>query len=693
MTRINTNVSSLIAQTNLSRANNSLNTSLTRLSTGLRINSGADDPAGLIAAQDLQSDIIGVQAGISNSQQANSVIATADSALGQVSTLLDNIRGLVSQSANTGALSTAQIQANQLQVDSSLQAIDRIASSTTFGGENLLDGSLNFVTTSAGTVSTAATGTVGAQTAVAATGTVGSGTSAVTLTAVTPGTTANSYTVQIQSSASGAVSAGAAIAVTFSGAGSGGVTVSVASGSTATAADVASAINANANAAAVFTAAGGVGNVATGTSGTTSGGLDSNTFTLTAVNAGTSANGLTVTVTSGATAGSETAAYNASTNTLTLAIATGATSAAQIASVINATSAVAAQFTASAGGAGDVVSGSTLNATSGGTAVNNISDLQINQANFGTQSSVNVAVTIDKQATQGQLTYSGGTLNSALVLQVGGNSGYNVFNFGAGTTTAQIKTAVNAVSDATGVTATTDVSGNLTFSSQNYGSQSFASVQALSGTFATNTTAGAASTRSTGTDVQARINGIVANGDGTSVSLDTPTLNLNFSVASTLANNSTFNFAITGGGANFQLGPDVNTNQQARLGIQSVDTAHLGGADGTLYELQSGGTLSLTNDVEGAGNVVNEAIDQVTSLSGRLGAFQQTTLQTNINTLQDTLSNLTSAQSSIQDTDFAAESASLTRAQILTQSATTVLQIANHNPVNVLSLLQGATSL
>ena len=101
MTVINTNVSSLVAQTNLSRANNQLNTALTRLSTGLKINSGADDPAGLIASQDLQSDIIGVNAGISNSQQANSLIATADSALGQVSTLLDNIRGLVSQSANT----------------------------------------------------------------------------------------------------------------------------------------------------------------------------------------------------------------------------------------------------------------------------------------------------------------------------------------------------------------------------------------------------------------------------------------------------------------------------------------------------------------------------------------------------------------------------------------------------------------
>ena len=199
MTRINTNVSSLIAQTNLARANTALNTSLTRLSTGLRINSGADDPAGLIATQNLQSDIIGVNAGISNSQQANSLIATADSALSQVSSLLDSIRGLVSQSANTGALSQAQIQANQLQVDSSLQAIDRIANSTTFGGQKLLDGSLNFINTSAGAATTAATGTVGSQ-AVAATVTIGTGTSAITVTAKTAGTADNGHTVEVQTS-------------------------------------------------------------------------------------------------------------------------------------------------------------------------------------------------------------------------------------------------------------------------------------------------------------------------------------------------------------------------------------------------------------------------------------------------------------------------------------------------------------
>ncbi|MCC7474632.1 MAG: flagellin, partial [Pirellulales bacterium] len=150
MTRINTNVSSLVAQNTLGRSNAALEQALTRLSTGLRINTGKDDPAGLIASENLRSDITSIRKAITNTDRASQVIATADSALGQVSSLLNDIRGLVTESANEGALSEAQIAANQLQMDSSLEALNRIAQTTTFQGRKLLDGSLDFLT-SAGT--------------------------------------------------------------------------------------------------------------------------------------------------------------------------------------------------------------------------------------------------------------------------------------------------------------------------------------------------------------------------------------------------------------------------------------------------------------------------------------------------------------------------------------------------------------
>src|SRR5262249_9761660 len=98
----------------------------------------------------------------------------------------------------------------------------------------------------------------------------------------------------------------------------------------------------------------------------------------------------------------------------------------------------------------------------------------------------------------------------------------------------------------------------------------------------------------------------------------------------------------------------------------------------------------LSSDPNGASQVVDEAINKVTSLRGRLGAFQRTTLETNIASLNDTVTNLSQAQSQIRDADFAAETANLTRAQVLVQSGTQVLSIANQQPQNVLALLRNA---
>ena len=189
-----------------------------------------------------------------------------------------------------------------------------------------------------------------------------------------------------------------------------------------------------------------------------------------------------------------------------------------------------------------------------------------------------------------------------------------------------------------------------------------------------------------GTNVVATVNGILAKGNGNSISVNTSTLDLSTTVAAGFTGSIAFD--ITGGGALFQLGPDVVSNQQARIGITSVNTARLGGSNGVLYQLASGGTADLSSDPTKAALIVEEAITQITSLRGRLGAFQRTSLETNKNTLNDTLVNLTEAESQIRDADFAEESAALTRAQILVQSGTTVLQVANSNPQNVLALLR-----
>jgi flagellin len=230
----------------------------------------------------------------------------------------------------------------------------------------------------------------------------------------------------------------------------------------------------------------------------------------------------------------------------------------------------------------------------------------------------------------------------------------------------------------------------LTFQSTTYGSEAFVSVKSLTANVNFNLTdsTGVQSNRNTGKDISARINGIQAVGRGLQASINTSSLDISFSVSANVASGTTLGFAIVGGGAQFQLGPDVVSNQQARLGITALSTAKLGGVSGKLFELKSGGARSIKNDVGGAANIIDEVISQVTTLRGRLGAFQKTTLDTNIATLNDTLENLTDAESSIRDADFAAESARLTRAQILVQSGTSVLKIANDNPQNVLALLR-----
>ena len=146
MARINTNIPSIIAQANLSRSSSDLALRLQRLSTGLRINRGADDPAGLIISERLRSEIQGLRQAVDNSERASSVIATTEGYLAEVADLLISIKGLVVEAANTGGVSKEEIEANQLQIDSAIESITRISNTASFAGLQLLNGSLGYLT-------------------------------------------------------------------------------------------------------------------------------------------------------------------------------------------------------------------------------------------------------------------------------------------------------------------------------------------------------------------------------------------------------------------------------------------------------------------------------------------------------------------------------------------------------------------
>lgn len=136
---INTNIASLTAQRNLNQSQQALNTSLERLSSGLRINSAKDDAAGLAISERFTAQIRGLNQAARNSNDGISMAQTAEGALEEVTTNLQRIRELSVQSANASN-SSSDRAALQLEVAQLISEIDRVASQTNFNGVKLLDG-------------------------------------------------------------------------------------------------------------------------------------------------------------------------------------------------------------------------------------------------------------------------------------------------------------------------------------------------------------------------------------------------------------------------------------------------------------------------------------------------------------------------------------------------------------------------
>ncbi len=139
--KINTNIDALTSYRNLSSTEARLSKSLTRLSSGLRINSAADDAAGLSIATNLGSQVSGFKVAMRNAQDGISLLQTADGALTETTNLLQRVRDLAVQAANVGANDQPARDAIGEEVRQALLEMDRIASATVFGSKLLLDGS------------------------------------------------------------------------------------------------------------------------------------------------------------------------------------------------------------------------------------------------------------------------------------------------------------------------------------------------------------------------------------------------------------------------------------------------------------------------------------------------------------------------------------------------------------------------
>ncbi|MGR2679964.1 flagellin N-terminal helical domain-containing protein [Chromobacterium haemolyticum] len=136
---VNTNIASLNAQRNLGSSNSSLQVSLQRLSSGLRVNSAKDDAAGLAISQTLTSAIRGNNQAIKNANDGISVGQTAEGALGQIANNMQRIREIAVQASN-GSVSNTNRSQLQSEVDQLTQEISRIVQTTQFNGTSLLSG-------------------------------------------------------------------------------------------------------------------------------------------------------------------------------------------------------------------------------------------------------------------------------------------------------------------------------------------------------------------------------------------------------------------------------------------------------------------------------------------------------------------------------------------------------------------------
>ncbi len=139
--RINQNIQAFNAFRNLSSTNGAMGKSLEKLSSGFRINRAADDAAGLVISQGLRAQVSGLRQATRNAQDGISVVQTAEGALNEVHSMLNRMRDLAVQSANTGSVDSDARTAAQAEVNQLTAEVTRIGSTTKFGGSNLLNGS------------------------------------------------------------------------------------------------------------------------------------------------------------------------------------------------------------------------------------------------------------------------------------------------------------------------------------------------------------------------------------------------------------------------------------------------------------------------------------------------------------------------------------------------------------------------
>lgn len=318
-----------------------------------------------------------------------------------------------------------------------------------------------------------------------------------------------------------------------------------------------------------------------------------------------------------------------------------------------------------------------------GVDTSEITDVDILNKNTG--DAVTVNITIDTQATQATNDYQGGALSQDTTLTISGPEGTTTISLDNGDSTDTIADAFNAVTHSTGITATRIDANRIDFKTVDYGTAASIEIEATAGSF-TLTTSGTV----TGTDAVATVNGSSVTGDGSVFNVNTSQLSMIVEVDPT-ANGALTSFTATGEGLSF-ITSHSSTNT-ARIGLPTLTTASLGGVTGKLHSLISGGDNTLTGGkATEALKILDDAIGDAIRGQAIVGGFKKFTVDTASRVIDSTMVNLSSALSSVRDTDLALESALLSNNQLLQQSATEALSVTNFKNAGILNLLKNAAA-
>jgi len=706
MPAINTNVKALAAQSSMNNVDRALQTSMQRLSTGLRINNAKDDAAGLAIANRMTSDIRGFGVAIRNANDGLSMAQTADGALGLVTDMLQRMRELAVQAGN-GSLNTDNRIASQLEVDQLKQQIDNIATQTNFNSINLLDGSAGNIKLQTNvranqqmtmSIDSAQTKDIGLGSRASLTSTGFSGTAGslaqnmaagdLVLNGVIVGASlAASDLLSSGDKSSSAISKVAAINAVSS---STGVTATV--GNTT--------VGGSAMTAAALTGTITINGVATSSITTTTDAGASRATVVAAINAKSAQSGVRAVDTGDLNKGIVLIADDARNITVSYSTLTNAATGIGAANVYTGT------YQLSSG------TNSPINITS--TSNGNLAKAGLTAGTYSANTSamtsidrvVGATTTAPDIATTGLLNAGTLRINGSSIVAASStddtSSDVTATSSSKSASAIAIAAAINKASTTTGVTATAaqnTITGTSFTAAANTGTLYLNGVSVTLALTTSSTRADVATTINavTGqTGVTATDNGsgltlVAQDGRNISMSLSTGSAtdvgiassNIDTTTRSAAGAITTYARVTLQSDKSFTLegGSDGNANFE-KLGFK---TGTYGGVDNGIkvskidISTQAGAQVAIT--------ALDAALKSVSLNQARLGAFQNRLDQvvSNLTTMNQ---NMSASRSRVQDADYATETTNLAKSQIISQAATAMLAQANQSSQSVLALLK-----